>query len=168
MNDEVLYEKKLYEYLKMKIKDNKYYDDLYYEPLKFLEKKRLNIKYNNYKNIHIGLINIQCEGFGDIVNCALIYQNLKLWYPKIKITICTSEIYKFQSLKLTGLNIIELIKKKGVQECGNYGDYRFKGKKTKFDIFGIVPLILSEGMYGYFILSHLQKLIPNIPGTSFE
>jgi len=152
-------EKKLYKFLSNKLNNNKNYDDLYYEPLKFFEKQKIKIKYNDYKNIHIGLINIPCEGFGDIVNCGLFYQNLKLWYPKIRITICTSELYKYKTLKFTGLKFIELIKKKGIQECGNYGDYKFKNSKPKFDIIGIVPLILSEGMYGYFILSHLQKLI---------
>lgn len=156
-------ERNLYSFLEKTIQNNTFYDELYYEPLNFFSKKA-KINHNDIKNLHIGLINIPCEGFGDIVNCGLFYQTLKLWYPKIKITICTSEYYKFQSLKFTGLNFIELIKKEGIQECGNYGDYRLKktksGKNPKFDIIGVVPLILSDGMHGHFVLSHLQKLIP--------
>ena len=152
-------EKKLYESLKEGLESIEFYDEANYLPIEYFEKQKLKLQKKD-TNLHIGLINIPCEGFGDIVNCGLFYQNLKLWYPNIRITICTSELYKFKTLKFTGLKFIELHKKKGLQECGNFGDYKMKGKIPKFDIIGVVPLILSEGMYGNFILSHLQKLIP--------
>ena len=150
-------EKELYSFLKKKIRENGYYEELDYEPLDYFDNKRLM----KVPKLHIGLINIPCEGFGDIVNCAIFYKTLKDWYPNIRITICTSELYKFQTLQIKNLKFLELIKKQGKQECGNYGDYRFKKKpKEPFDIIGVVPLILSEGMEGSFKMSHLQKLIP--------
>lgn len=152
-------EKSTYQELLSKLKSSKYYEDTTYIPLYHLEEQKIKIKPKQSK-VHIGLINIPCSGFGDIVNCSLFYQYLKEWYPNIRVSICTPEIDKFKSLKLKGLKFIEL-KSKKEKECGNYGDYKFKNKElSNFDIVGVVPLLLSEGMYGDFILSHLQKLIP--------
>ena len=150
----------LYNKLYDNLKNNKYYEDVTYIPLYTIEELKLKF-INKYSKIHIGLINIPCSGFGDIINCSLFYQYLKQWYPNIKVTICTSEIDKFKSLKLKGLKFIELKSKNNQKECGNYGDYKFKNKElSNFDIIGIVPLLLTENMHGDFILAHLQKLIP--------
>ena len=74
------------------------------------------------KKIHICLLNIPCSGFGDIINCSSFYQYLKLWYPGILVTICTTEINKFKSLGIKGIKFVELIpKNKSLKtECGNY------------------------------------------------
>ena len=92
-------EKELYSFLKKKIRENGYYEELDYEPLDYFDNKRLM----KVPKLHIGLINIPCEGFGDIVNCAIFYKTLKDWYPNIRITICTSELYKFQTLQIKNL-----------------------------------------------------------------
>ena len=154
------YENKLYEKLSNNLKKNIYYEDTPYIPIYTIEELKFKIE-DKHSKVHIGLINIPCSGFGDIVNCSLFYKYLKDWYPNIKVSICTSEIEKFKILKIKGLKFIELKPKKNNKECGNYGDYKFKNKElSNFDIIGIVPLLLSEGMYGDFVLSHLQKLIP--------
>ena len=153
------YETNLYNKLHHNLKNNIYYEDTPYIPIYAIEELKFKIE-NKYSKVHVGLINIPCSGFGDIVNCSLFYQYLKEWYPNIKVSICTSEIDKFKTLKIKGLKFIEL-KSKQNKECGNYGDYKFKNKElSNFDIIGIVPLLLTEGMYGDFVLPHLQKLIP--------
>jgi len=157
MNKEEQY---TYHDLQHKLKNSKYYEDTTYIPLYHLEEQKLKLQPKQSK-VHVGLINIPCSGFGDIVNCSLFYQYLKEWYPDIRVSICTPEIEKFRSLKLKGFKFIELKSKKKEKECGNYGDYKFKNKEqSKFDIIGVVPLLLTERMHGDFILSHLQKLIP--------
>jgi len=154
------YEDKLFNKLYNNLKKNIYYEDAPYIPIYTIEELKFKIEHKHSK-VHVGLINIPCSGFGDIVNCSLFYQYLKDWYPNIRVSICTSEIDKFKTLKIKGLKFIELKPKKNNKECGNYGDYKFKNKElSNFDIIGIVPLLLSEGMYGDFVLSHLQKLIP--------
>lgn len=154
---------KILKFLKEKLKENIYYDDLYYEPLNFFDSYDLEITKKDYSKIHICLLNIPCAGFGDIINCSSFYQYLKLWYPGIRVTICTTEINKFKSLKIKGIKFVELIpKNKSLEtECGNYDNYKFKNKsENNFDIIGIVPLLETTGIDGYFHLSHLQKLIP--------
>ena len=154
-------DKKVYNDLQKKLLKCKYYEDTTYISLHYLEDQKIKLKSQQSK-LHVGLINIPCSGFGDIVNCSIFYQYLKDWYPNMKVSICTPEIDKFKSLKIKGLKFIELKTKKKDKECGNYGDYKFKNKNLcNFDLIGVVPLLLSEGMYGNFILSHLQKLIPH-------
>ena len=40
-----------------------------------------------------------------------------------------------------------------------YQKYIWNDNIPNFDLIGVVPLILSEGMHGFFVLSHLQELI---------
>ena len=66
----------IYNKLRENLKNNKDYGDALYIPLYTIEE--LKIKFiNKYSKIHIGLINIPCSGFGDIINCSLFYQYLK-------------------------------------------------------------------------------------------
>lgn len=150
----------IYNSLYKNLKENKYYEDTPYIPIYVIEELKLKFV-NKYSKIHIGLINIPCNGFGDLINCSLFFQYLKEWYPNIRVSICTSEVNKFKSLKLKGLKFIELKSKKDQTECGNYGDYKFKNKElSNFDIIGIVPLLLTDGITDGFNLSQLRKLIP--------
>ena len=100
-------ESKIYNDLQIKLLQCKYYEDTKYIPLYYLEDQKMKINSNQSK-LHVGLINIPCSGFGDIVNCSIFYQYLKDWYPNIKVSICTPEIEKFKSLKIKGLKFIEL------------------------------------------------------------
>ena len=61
--------------------------------------------------VSVGLINVPCGGFGDIVNCKTFSDYLKSWYPNMQIRICTSSIQKFQSIGIQTKQLIELVAK---------------------------------------------------------
>ena len=115
-------------------------------------------------NIHVGLVNIPCGGFGDVVNCKTFSDYLKEWYPNIKVTICTSSIDKFKSL---GLKIEDLLKLKSIEknvdgsECQPFENLKFVKRPPKFDIMIVVPMINEEFKYKSF-----KKLWPQ--ATNFN
>ena len=75
-------DKKVYNDLQKKLLKCKYYEDTTYISLYYLEDQKIKIKPQQSK-LHVGLINIPCSGFGDIVNCSIFYLYLKDWYLNI-------------------------------------------------------------------------------------
>ena len=63
-------------------KKSKYYEDLYDIFWKISED--IKIKKEHYDNISIGLFNIPCAGFGDIIVCKTFYDYLKAVVSYIK------------------------------------------------------------------------------------
>jgi len=119
------------------------------------------IKLNeNDSNIKVGLINIACAGFGDIINCKTFSEYLEMWYPNIKVTICTSSPHKFKSLgisekNLTKIEAIKVYDKDEDSECQPFNNLKFSNKIPKFDIIVVVPMVND-----YFSVKELQKFIP--------
>ena len=72
--------------IKSLAKKCKYYEDLYdiIWKLNNDNDKKVN------QNVSIALINTPCAGFGDIIVCKTFYDYLKSWYPRAKVTICTT------------------------------------------------------------------------------
>ena len=114
-----------------------------------------------HSNVKVGLINVACNGFGDIINCKTFSDYLKLWYPNMKFTICTSSPNKFKSLGISTKNLLELEAIKvydeaEAAECQPFDNLRFKNKKVpKFDLIIVVPMVNEE-----FSVKKLVKLIP--------
>ena len=72
------------------IKKKKDYDDLYSIPWNLFLDKKINRLHS--KNINIGLLNVPCGGFGDVIICKTFYDYLNKWYPNANIYICTNDI----------------------------------------------------------------------------
>ena len=87
------------------------------------------IKKKIYNNVSIGLFNIPCAGFGDIIVCKTFYDYLKAWYPSSKVKIyCTTTPEKYKELKIDG-DIYKLHSKvKDVNECLDYDKLSLKKK----------------------------------------
>lgn len=132
-------------------KECKYYEDLYDIIWKLNENN--NNKYS--QNVSIALINTPCAGFGDIIVCKTFYDYLKSWYPKAKVTICTTNPEKYGDLGIKG-KILELVPNKGYdKECIDYDKMKLKSK-DKFDLFVVVPIINKT-----FEINKFKKLIPH-------
>ena len=133
-----------------------------------------NIKYLHYdlfqnikldkkdSNIKVGLINVACKGFGDIINCKTFSDYLKSWYPNIKFSICTSSPEKFKSLgistnKLTKIEAHFFDPDEG-SECQPFSNLKFSGKVPKFDLIIVVPMVGAGGEQ--FSIREFKKFIP--------
>ena len=86
-----------------KIKYVKSFHELYELPLDI--KKQVQSK-----SLRIGLINVPCGGFGDIIVCKTFYDYLMEWYPGSKVSICTTAPNKYKELGIRG-NIYKLYNK---------------------------------------------------------
>ena len=62
------------------IQHSKKFEDLYNVLWKSC--KNENIQRKHSKDVSIGLFNIPCAGFGDIIVCKTFYDYLKEWYEK--------------------------------------------------------------------------------------
>lgn len=136
--------------IKSLAKKCKYYEDLYdiIWKLNNDNDKKVN------QNVSIALINTPCAGFGDIIVCKTFYDYLKSWYPRAKVTICTTNPEKYKDLGIRG-KILELAPHKGYdRECIDYDRMRLKSKE-KFDLFVVVPIINKT-----FEINKFKKLIP--------
>ena len=78
----------------------RHFEDLYDLLWRYYEKNTLERRH--YHNISIGLFNIPCGGFGDIIVCKTFHDYLKKWYPRSKITICTTSPEKYNELGIRG------------------------------------------------------------------
>ena len=151
-------DKKLYLSLIQHIKNLKHDKDIKMFHHTLFEGSKLLPKDSNVK---VGLINIPCAGFGDIINCKTFSEYLESWYSNIKVTICTSSVNKFKSLgistkKLTELVAIKIYDEEEGSECQPFDNLKFKNKKVpKFDIIIVVPMVNES-----FSVKLLQKLIP--------
>ena len=86
---------------------------------KKLEKK-------HYNNIKIGLFNVPCGGFGDIIVTKTFHDYLKEWYPSAKVSICTTGPQKYKDLGLKDTKIYKMIRKDKSTfddgECSGYDE----------------------------------------------
>ena len=131
------------------------FDDLYNVPRDILLNHTIKEEY--YNNINIGLLNVPCGGFGDIIACKTIYDYLTQWYPKANTYICTTEKIKFKSLNVSIKNMINLINNKNI-DCPSFKDLKLS-RNIKFDIMIVVPVI-NRTFY-------IEELTPMIPYATY-
>ena len=135
------------------IKEAKYFEDLFDIPWK-LQKKN-SLKKADTKGLRIGLFNIPCGGFGDVIVCQTFSEYLRSWYPNATVTVCTTTPEKFKSLGINVNKGFATLVSKASDECAEFDQVRFKGKKPIFDMMIIVPIINKT-----FQIKRFQKLIP--------
>ena len=148
-------DKKLFNSLVQTIQNLEYDEDIKTFHYTFFEKTKILPKDTK---VNVGLINVPCGGFGDIVCCKIFSNYLKEWYPKMKVTICTAAIDKFKSLKIPTKDLVKLKARVDYGEggeCEPFDNLKFTGKIPKYDIIIVVPLIDQ-----HFSIHKLQKLIP--------
>lgn len=174
----------IYQSLKEKISEKTYYEDVPDSIWEIFETNKHRITKQDYSKIKIGLLNIPCNGFGDIITCYTFYNYLKEWYPGIKVTIYTTDKSKFASLGIKG-NIKELlIRKCKVQYdgsecsdlCPSFYQLRFKNKQEipildlllvcpctsdlPFDIKDIQTLFPYANLFNTYTLSEYNGVNP--------
>ena len=136
------------------IHSSKKYEDLYNVLWRSCEKEKLQRKH--YKDVKIGLFNVPCGGFGDIIVTKTFHDYLKKWYPSSKISICTTNPQKYKDLGVGGINFYKLVRKDGSTyddaECSGYDELKLT-KKVKFDIMIVIPII----NYQFSIRKKFQK-----------
>lgn len=145
--------------IKMKVAMNsmKYKDDLYDIFWKPFE----GVPLEKPPKLSVGLFNIPCAGFGDVILCKSFYDCILQWYPGLNVSICTTTPQKYKALNVNAkfhkLHIKENLKisKDDVSsECRKFDEVYLKRKIT-FDIMIIVPIINRE-----FDLKEFRSLIP--------
>tara|TARA_B100001094_G_scaffold325480_1_gene379890 strand:- start:10685 stop:12001 length:1317 start_codon:yes stop_codon:yes gene_type:complete len=131
---------------------SKYYEDLY--DLLWKVNSYQGNKKSDFENISFGLFNTPCGGFGDIIVCKTFYDYLKEWYPKSRVSICTTAPQKYKDLGIDG-NIYRLSDKNGNDdnECIDYDKLVLK-KNIKFDVMIAIPIINKT-----FDIKQFKKLI---------
>ena len=137
-------------YVKYLTNQFKYYEDLHDIIWKMNDQRDFK---KTFSNVTVGLFNIPCGGFGDIIVCKTFYDLLKKWYPLMKVEICSTSPDKYKSLGVTD-KIIKLYTKNNDQECIDYNELTLK-KKIKFDIMIIIPIINKP-----FEINQFKKCIP--------
>jgi len=115
---------------------SKYYEDLYDIIWKMNDQKEFR---KDFSNVTVGLFNIPCGGFGDIIVCKTFYDYLKSWYPNMNVSICTSDPEKYNQLGVSK-GVVKLHSKKEDIQCIDYNELILK-KKIKFDLMIVVPII---------------------------
>ena len=132
---------------------SKNFNEIYDIRWKLNLNKRVNK--SHYKDIKMGLINIPCGGYGDVIKCIKIYQYIKNWYPGIDVTILSASQQKFRNLGIKEeiIDIKHKVYSEG-HECTKFKDLKVM-KKKKFNFFLIVPTISEP-----FELSDFKKMIP--------
>mgnify|MGYP001169596202 FL=1 len=116
-----------------KIKNIKSFHELYELPLD--SKKQVQSK-----SLRIGLINVPCGGFGDIIVCQIFSEYLQYWYPEHTVITCTTAPHKFKSLGIDTKKFVK-IHVNGDEECETYDLLYFKKQPRKFDIMICIPII---------------------------
>ncbi len=124
---------------------------------KTVENKKLEKKHHN--NIKIGLFNVPCGGFGDIIVTKTFHDYLNEWYPNAIVSICTTGPGKYKELGLKNTKIYKMIRKDGSiyddGECSGYDELKLVNKSIKFDIMIVIPIINYV-----FNIKKFKKLIP--------
>ena len=133
-------------------KSSKYYEDLYDIFWKLYKDDKILPRH--YKGIKIGLFNIPCAGFGDVILCKSFYDFIKKWYRGVDVTICTTAPEKYNDLGVKGQILkLQTKNKKGPNECIDFDKLQFKSR-VKFDIMLVVPVINKT-----FEIKKFKKLI---------
>lgn len=132
-------------------------DDL--NNLLWMSESNTRIQKKNYEKIKIGLFNVPCGGFGDIIVTKTFHDYLKEWYPSAHISICTTGPQKYQQLGLKNTKIFKMVRKDGSTwdegECSEYHELKLVNKSVKFDIMIVIPIINYV-----FNIKKFKKLIP--------
>lgn len=143
------------ELIREEINNVKYYSDLWNIPWKIF--KFSELKKEHYKNLTIGLFNVPCGGFGDIILTKTFHDMLKQWYPGANIKICTTGGDKYKSIGIKD-NLVKLVRIDGSTyddgECSSFDKLKLVGKH-KFDLMIVLPIINYVFNYNKF-----RKLIP--------
>lgn len=139
-----------------KKKEKELCDKVIYESIEKLNMKLLS----KDKKIKIGLINLPCAGFGDIIVCKTFYDYLKIWYPGVDATICTTTPDKYDKLNIKCKKVELVYPYSSWQgaECKHIGQLKLKRvnkKIIKFDMLIFVPVINYE-----FNIKEVQKCFP--------
>tara|TARA_B100001094_G_scaffold147212_1_gene142540 strand:+ start:1175 stop:2500 length:1326 start_codon:yes stop_codon:yes gene_type:complete len=135
-----------------------HFEDLYDILWKYYDSHKVEKKH--YHNLSIGLFNIPCGGFGDIIVTKSFHDYLKQWYPSSNVTICTTGPQKYKDLGLSNTNIVELEaitiwdEEEG-SECQSFDNLKFKKKTKKFDLMVVIPIINEV-----FNIKTFKKLVP--------
>ena len=132
------------------VQSKKYYEELYEIPWILKENKKIT----NSKKLRIGLINVPCGGFGDIIVCQTFYEYLKGWYPQHDIVLCTTTPEKFKKLGIDTRSYKKILVH-GDSECEGYNLLYFKPLPKKFDIMICIPIINYQ-----FNINQFRKFIP--------
>lgn len=134
--------------------DLKKYNELNDILWKYYSKDKLEKKHT--QNITIGLFNVPCGGFGDIIVTKTFHDYIKEWYPSANVYICTTGPEKYKQLGIKD-KMIQLTRKDGNTydnaECSSYDTLKISGK-IKFDIMVVIPIINYV-----FNLNQFKKLI---------
>lgn len=139
--------------LQSHIKSKKYYNELYEIPWKHYTNKP-----KKQSKLHIGIINVPCEGFGDIIVCQTFYEYLKEWYPQHTISVCSTTPLKFRKLGYKTKIYPISVRYGGGLECELPNLHYFKKKdkpKRPFDVMICIPIINYQ-----FEINLFQKFIP--------
>lgn len=107
----------------------------------------------HYDNLKIGLINVPCGGYGDVIKCKNLYDYFCKWYPTANIKICSTSIDKFRNLGISD-KIISLKHKYDDGECKKFSQLKID-YKIVFDLFLVIPIINRR-----FDLNDFKKLFP--------
>lgn len=137
-------------FIKYLANQSKYYEDLYDILWKMNDVKEFK---KEFSKVSVGLFNIPCGGFGDIIVCKTFYDYLKSWYPNMNVNICTSDPGKYDQLGVSK-GVLKLHSKKQDIQCIDYNDLNFKNK-TKFDLMIVIPIINKS-----FDIKKFQKCMP--------
>ena len=124
------------EFIKYLANNSKYYEDLYDIIWKMNDLKEFK---QEFTKISVGLFNVPCGGFGDIIVCKTFYDYLKTWYPKMNVSICTTDPEKFKQLGVEK-GVIKLDSKVKNIQCIDYDKIIFKNR-IKFDLMIAIPII---------------------------
>lgn len=137
------------------IKETNKYEDLYNLPLTLY--KSSNLLAEHSKDLSIGIFNVPCGGFGDVILTKTFNDYLVNWYPNAKVRICTTGPQKYRSIGITD-NLIKLERIDGSTyddaECSGFDKLKFK-QVPRFDIMFVVPIINYSFNYNKF-----KKLVP--------
>ena len=113
------------------------------------------IERKHYNKLKIGLINVPCGGYGDVIKCIKVFTYFKIWYPGINVQILSSSKQKFRNLGIKAPIIDIKHKTTGDDpECNKFKDLKLSNKK-KFDLYLIVPVIADP-----FKINDFKKIIP--------
>ena len=141
--------------IKKIVKESKEYSNLYDIVWKTYSSSKIEQKHSD--NITIGLFNVPCGGFGDVILTKTFHDYLINWYPNSKIKICTTGIKKYKSIGIND-NLIELKRKDNIDyddsECSSFDKLKINSS-IRFDIMFIVPIINYRFNYHKF-----KTLIP--------
>ena len=114
------------------------------------------IERKHYNNLKIGLVNVPCGGYGDVIKCIKIFTYLKKWYPGANVQILSASKEKFRNLGIKEPIIdIKHKKYKDDHECTKFKYLKLSNNK-KFDFYLIIPVISDP-----FEINDFKAMVPH-------